>query len=235
MNFQRARTEDQRNQRRRIILGTAATMLAEMTVADLSLNELSRRVGLAKSNVLRYFESREAVLFELLNTQFHMWAEALDLPSGPDLPLIKRASAIGSEIAGTLARRPVLCDLMSAQAAVLERNVSRPVALQHKRTINVTVDLLIERLAEHLPELDRDDMYQLIASTILMASAAWPRSQPTEALLAAYAEDAAVGAHRLNFEEHVRDTVVLTILGLDARRAGTAQRSDTHADAAFSN
>ena len=30
-----------------------------MPVAELSLNELSRRVGLAKSNVLRYFESRE--------------------------------------------------------------------------------------------------------------------------------------------------------------------------------
>ena len=29
-------------------------------MAELSLNELARRVGLAKSNVLRYFDSREA-------------------------------------------------------------------------------------------------------------------------------------------------------------------------------
>jgi len=229
MHFQRARTKEQRDERRRIILQTAATMLAEMPVANLSLNELSRRVGLAKSNVLRYFESREAVLFELLNTQFHMWAEALDLPSQPSLTLIERASAIGSEIAGTLAGRPVLCDLISAQAAVLERNVSMQGALQHKRTINATVDFLIDRLAEHLPELDRNDLYQLLASTILMASAAWPRSQPTEALLAAYAEDAAVGAHQLDFEEHVRNTVVLTVLGLDARGAATAKIASAHA------
>jgi AcrR family transcriptional regulator len=226
MNFQRARTDEQRDQRRRAILGTAATMLTEMSVVDLSLNELSRRVGLAKVNVLRYFESREAVLLELLSTGFHAWAEALDIPSRSDLPLIERAAAIGSEIAGTLACLPVLCDLMSAQAAVLERNVSMPVALQHKRTINVTVDLLIERLAEHLPELNRDDMYQLIASTILMASAAWPQSQPTEALLAAYAEDAAVAAHRLNFEMYVQETVLLTILGLNARGAVTTRGSE---------
>jgi hypothetical protein len=45
--------------------GLAAAMLREMPVAELSLNELSRRVGLAKSNVLRYFETREAVLLEL--------------------------------------------------------------------------------------------------------------------------------------------------------------------------
>ena len=42
-------------------------MLAEMPVAEVTLNELSRRAGLAKSNVLRYFESREAVLLELLD------------------------------------------------------------------------------------------------------------------------------------------------------------------------
>jgi AcrR family transcriptional regulator len=35
-------------------------MLTEMPVAQTTLDELSRRVGLAKSNVLRYFESREA-------------------------------------------------------------------------------------------------------------------------------------------------------------------------------
>ena len=42
-------------------------MLDEMPVAAVTLNELSRRVGLAKPNVLRYFESREAVLLELLD------------------------------------------------------------------------------------------------------------------------------------------------------------------------
>src|SRR6185295_16951299 len=51
------------------ILDTAAAMLEEMPVSELSLNELSRRVGLAKSNVLRYFDSREAVLLELLDSQ----------------------------------------------------------------------------------------------------------------------------------------------------------------------
>ena len=67
--FQRARNEEQREIRRRAILDTAAAMLDEMSVAEVSLNELSRRVGLAKSNVLRYFESREAVLLDLLDAE----------------------------------------------------------------------------------------------------------------------------------------------------------------------
>src|ERR1700677_3312837 len=75
--FQRARSEDQREARRQAILGAAAAMLAEMPVAQVTLNELSRRAGLAKSNVLRYFESREAVLLELLDSAWQDWLVGL--------------------------------------------------------------------------------------------------------------------------------------------------------------
>src|SRR5215468_9769008 len=85
MTFQRARSDEQREVRRQAILSTAAAMLTEMPVAKLSLNELSRRVGLAKSNVLRYFESREAVLLELSITETRQWVTDLEphLEPGP--------------------------------------------------------------------------------------------------------------------------------------------------------
>src|SRR5262249_51226970 len=67
VTFQRARSEEHREVRRRSILDTATAMLQDMPVSDITLNELSRRVGLAKSAMLRYFESREAVLLDLLD------------------------------------------------------------------------------------------------------------------------------------------------------------------------
>ena len=81
--FQRARNEEQRAARRETILLTASAMLEEMPLSELSLNELSRRVGLAKSNVLRYFDSREAVLLELLDAAWGEWLVELgdELPS----------------------------------------------------------------------------------------------------------------------------------------------------------
>src|SRR6204780_4220354 len=75
--FQRARNSEQSEARRQAILGAAAPIAAakraEMPVAQVTLNELSRRAGLAKSNVLRYFESREAVLLELLDSAWQDW------------------------------------------------------------------------------------------------------------------------------------------------------------------
>src|SRR5882757_306770 len=115
--FQRARSEEQRAERRRVILDTATAMLAEMPVAQVSLNELSRRVGLAKSNVLRYFESREAVLLELLDAAWQEWLEQLgpelDRVIGAATPTIQRGDALAAALASSFAARPVLCDLLS--------------------------------------------------------------------------------------------------------------------------
>src|SRR2546421_10588276 len=110
MTFQRARSEEQREVRRQVILKTAAAMLTEMPVAQLSLNELSRRVGLAKSNVLRYFESREAVLLELLDSTWQEWLAGLDQDLavvGPNAPPAQRRHQLAVVLASSLAARPV--------------------------------------------------------------------------------------------------------------------------------
>ena len=108
--FQRARSEEQREARRQAILGTAAAMLAEMPVADVTLNELSRRACLAKSNVLRYFESREAVLLELLDSAWQGWLVQLDRELAdavdPAAPVTVRSGQLAAAIAASLAGRP---------------------------------------------------------------------------------------------------------------------------------
>src|ERR1700722_2050329 len=111
--FQRARSEEQREERRRAILDTAAAMLAEMPVAEVTLNELSRRVGLAKSNVLRYFESREAVLLELLDSAWQEWLATLEAGLGGAVDATAspatRGDQLAAALAASLAARPVPC------------------------------------------------------------------------------------------------------------------------------
>ncbi|AEY93946.1 transcriptional regulator [Streptomyces hygroscopicus subsp. jinggangensis 5008] len=218
--FQRARSEEQREIRRRAILDTAAAMLDEMSVSTLSLNELSRRVGLAKSNVLRYFESREAVLLELLDRDWREWTAALpeQLAASltPDAPPTQRGQQFAAVLAHSLAERRVLCDLLSAQAGVLEHNVSVDVAARYKRAALDNVAALAALARRHLPELG-GHADQLCAQAIMVCGAVWTHARPSTAMLAAYAADPSLAALRMDFTTTLEEILTTLIIGTLAR------------------
>jgi len=219
--FQRARSEEQREARRQAILGAAAAMLAEMPVAEVTLNELSRRAGLAKSNVLRYFESREAVLLELLDSAWQDWRAQLDAELADAVvagdPVASRADQLAAAVADSLAARPMLCDLISAQAAVLERNVSPQVAAQYKRASIAGISALGALLLRSVPELGEPDAFRLAGAAVMTTAAVWPHAQPSAAMLAAYAADPALAAMRLDFTGTLREVLEVLTAGLLAR------------------
>ena len=226
--FQRARSDEQRAIRRKAILDTAAAMLAEMSVADVSLNELSRRVGLAKSNVLRYFDSREAVLLELLDALTREWIEQLarELPAAVSARAgyPRRAEQLAAAFARTLAERPVLCDLLSAQAAVLEHNVSVEAIASFKRRGAEHAQALAGLVRDALPELDADKAWRLIVGAFLITAAIWSYATPPQAVLDAYEQDHALGAMRIEFAAAIEDYLVTLAIGLEAR-AGVRGRT----------
>ncbi|MFK4540569.1 AcrR family transcriptional regulator [Streptomyces tendae] len=99
--------------------------------------DLSRRVGLAKPNVLRSFEPREAVLLELLDRFLREWltelADELAADVDESRPMDERATAVAGILSRSLSSRAVLCDLFGAQGSVLEHNVSVDVVARYKR------------------------------------------------------------------------------------------------------
>jgi AcrR family transcriptional regulator len=219
--FQRARSEEQREARRQGILGAAAAMLAEMPVGEVTLNELSRRAGLAKSNVLRYFESREAVLLELLDSAWQDWLVQLDRDLAgaldPAAPVTARCGQLAGAVAASLAARPMQCDLISAQAAVLEHNVSPQVAAQYKRASMTGIAALSGLMLRCVPELGELDAVKLAGVTVMTTGALWPHTQPSVAMLAAYEADPELAALRLDFTETLREVLEVMSAGLLAR------------------
>ena len=218
--FQRARSEEQREIRQRAILDTAAAMLDEMPVSAVTLNELSRRVGLAKSNVLRYFESREAVLLELLDHNWRQWTAGLpaqlDAAIAPDAPALQRGQAFAAVLTRSLAQNRVLCDLLSAQAGVLEHNVSADVAARYKRSALDNVAALAALASRHLPELgDRAD--QLCAQAVMVTGAVWTHARPSAAMLAAYEADPSLAALRMDFTGALEEMLATLVAGNLAR------------------
>ncbi|MEV8214056.1 TetR family transcriptional regulator [Leifsonia sp. NPDC077715] len=204
--FSRARSEEQRAARAAAILEAADAMLRETTVGEISLNELSRRVGLAKSNVLRYFPSREAILLQLLDRETRAWLD--DIESRSSEPLT-------DAIAAAAAARPVFCDLTASASGVLERNVSGEVAADYKRASLASSDRLA-RLAG-FDGLESPGGLIFVGAVMLAIGGIWASSQPTEGMRAAYAQHPELRPFRIQFETAVRELVATTLAGLEAR------------------
>jgi len=221
MTFQRARSEEQREIRRRAILDTAAAMLDAMPVSEVTLNELSRRAGLAKSNVLRYFESREAVLLELLDRATRQWLGDLSGQLVAGIDPRGTARERGDQLAAVLARsvtpQRVLCDLLSAQASVLEHNVSAEVAARYKRATLDNLAVLTELARRHLPELGGDGAWKVSGMTLVVIGALWSYTQPSASVLAAYEADPSLAVLRLDFTPALEEALATLLTGTLAR------------------
>jgi AcrR family transcriptional regulator len=218
MSFVRAHSPEQREVRRTAILDTARAMLDEMPVADITLNGLSRRACMAKSNVLRYFESREAVLLELCAAALAEWVGDLDQVLAqavePADSLTARTGKVAELIATSLGARPTLCDLMSAQAAVLERNISTATVLEYKRASVANVERLATLVLRHLPELGQERAQRFTTLAALMATAVWTHTQVPPAVVAAYESDESLRVFQLDFTTALRDALEVILAGL---------------------
>lgn len=192
-------------------------MLAEMPVAEVSLNELSRRVGLAKSNVLRYFESREAVLLELLDDFLGSWLADLadELTAGIEAHAAPevRADQLAEVLSRSLADRTVLCDLFGAQGGVLEHNVSVEVIKRHKRSALTRLTDMTGLVSRHVPELG-DGAQLFCLMSLVSAGALSAYVPPPPSVLAAYADEPALGVLNLQLRDALRISLTSALLGV---------------------
>jgi AcrR family transcriptional regulator len=217
VTFQRARTEEQREIRRRAILEMASAMLDEMPVAAVTLNELSRRVGLAKPNVLRYFESREAVLLELLDQFLQEWLTELadELAAGVEvnLPMVERATVVAGIVGRSLSGRVVLCDLFGAQGSVLEHNVSVEVVTRYKRASLERLTTVTALIKKYLPELG-ENATLFCLQAMVMAGALSAYSTPPPSLQAAYEAEPDLARFHLQLKNSLELALTATLLGV---------------------
>jgi AcrR family transcriptional regulator len=174
-------------------------------------------VGLAKSNVLRYFESREAVLLELLDDFTGRWLDVVadELAGGikADAAPEVRAGRLADILSRSLAARTVLCDLFGAQGGVLEHNVSVDVVKRHKRSSLARLETMSALVRRHLPEIG-DGAQLFCLMSLLAAGALSSYVPPPPSVLEAYAQEPAIGVLHMELEDALRVAFHSALLGV---------------------
>lgn len=226
-DFQRARRPEQKEERKSLLLEAARQLLAESrTEQELSLNELAKRAGMAKSNVYRYFESREAILLELLRQEWTSWfgelktaVDKMRLPPPGPKPNPRhrrdftRVDKLVKRLAETMAARPLLGRLCSILSSVLEQNVSADTVRAFKLESVEFVKVLAAYLHEKAPELSTAQYEELFHTGFPALVGLWAFAHPAPAV-ADVLDDPRLTAFRHDFARDYARHLSLLARGL---------------------
>jgi AcrR family transcriptional regulator len=211
-SFQRAREPEQKEQRRQALLQAAASLLSEAGLEAVTLSAIAREAGLAKSNVYRYFESREQILLELLVEDEQAWVGELEhalapLAGGDDL------DAVAAAVASTLSRRTVMCELVSVLANVLEHNLSADAVAHFKgRVLELSIRIR-NALHASLPSLPHHHTEALLRYLHALVAGLWPMAHPSPPVVDVLARPELRGLCS-EFEPDLRGALAAMLRGL---------------------
>ena len=213
--FQRARSTSAKQQREQAILDAAAALGAERGIRRVTLTDIAEAVGMHKSAMLRYFETREQIFLRLTATGWQDWSRALRV----ELAALDEASpaAVAEVLAATLTARPMFCDLLAQAPLNLERNVSLDSVRAFKLGTLAEVTAIVGVLRERLPALDERDGVDVIAAATSLAGALWQMATPGDEVAALYRSDPRLAHAVVDVRPRLVRILTAQLTGLAAR------------------
>jgi len=213
-DFERARRPEQKLIRRKAIVDAAVALFDAGGLDGTSLSAVAREAGLSKANLYRYFDSREAILLQVLSDEQAAWLDRITT----DLQAIAGKDdidAVANVLADSLADRPRLLALMAAMSSVLEHNVGIDTILELKRGVLADSFKLVSAFAAALPSLPFDALADFVKHYYLFAAALWPAARPSAAVAEVLARPE-FSAMCVEIRPSLRDHARLLLRGLRA-------------------
>jgi AcrR family transcriptional regulator len=207
--FQRARSAEAKQQREAAILAAATRLGTVNGIRQVTLTDIAAEVGMHKSAMLRYFETREQIFLRLTAQGWRDWSADLRDRLRALPPGWAAAPAVAQAFADSLVGRPMFCDLLAQAPLNLERNVTLDSVRSFKLVTLSEVDAISLELARVL-DLSSDQAVDVIATATSLAGALWQMATPGPEVQELYRSDPRL-AHAI-VEVSPRLTRVLTAL-----------------------
>ncbi|MFE3099055.1 TetR family transcriptional regulator [Nocardia tengchongensis] len=211
----RARSAEAKRHREQAILDAARTLAGERSVREVTLTDIAAAVGMHKSAMLRYFETREQIFLALTVEGWRDWSAEVRTRLAE--PADREPAAIASALANSLFARPLFCDLLAQAPMNLERNVSLDTAYAFKTEVLAEVATLTTALRRLLPitEIAATDV---ISTATSMAGALWQMAAPGTGLRALYESRPELAHAVVDVEPKLTRILTALLIGLESDR-----------------
>ncbi|WDE02460.1 TetR family transcriptional regulator [Thalassomonas actiniarum] len=215
MNWQRARTDEKKNERKEAIYDAALALFKEKGYEKVSFNKIASEAGFTKSNMYRYFSSKEEIFLNIFASLFEAWFEDISqrlkkLNQDVEVELFAE-----NWVASNMSH-PQFLDLTPILFLSLESNSSYEQLLEFKQlSMNLLYQLAIE-IARVYPNIQGEKAFQFLTLSFAATANYWAaESHQNEALNKIYQLEP-FKELKPNFEKSLKASVEVIIKGLQA-------------------
>ncbi|EKF75045.1 TetR family transcriptional regulator [Alcanivorax hongdengensis A-11-3] len=194
--FQRARSPEQKAQRRAQILEAAATFFSGHRFEAISLADIARQAGVTKAALYRYFDSKESLFLALYLTELDQVCEAD----------VDDRLSLADALTELLLAHPLFCRLTSILYSVLEHGLDRQQARQFKVDLLARFSTLAQRLQQTFSLTPAQSVQYLLQLQQALVGC-WSMSHPPQAVREAISE-APLSVFQVDFADAMRAHLV---------------------------
>lgn len=206
-DFQRARTAEHKEQRADALLRAARELAGDKGVGEVTLTAIANAAGVHVSAVRRYFESREDIFLRLAAAEWADWVDEVEQELGGGRELAE-------VVAGTLAGRPLFCDLLGHVQLSFEREVTLESVWDFKLKVVAQADRLGALCRKAVPGLAEQGGRDLVAAITALAGSTWQAAHPPVILAGLYDADPRLAHARVDFVPRLTRLVRIFVAGL---------------------
>ena len=219
---QRARSDEEKRERREAILATALAMYErEHSFAAFTMAALAKEAGLAKGTLYLYFRTKEELFLALLESGFDAWFDVIDarLDDGEREWTAEDAAEL---VVRSVRGREMLARLLSIQPAIVEHNVEFDAAFRFKHHVMLRADVTGRRLERRLPWLRTGEGARFLVHLHALVIGVWQLAQPSP-VIRRVMETPEMAPARVDFAEDLRFLIITLLAGM---RTAAAERAE---------
>jgi len=213
MNWQRATTYDKKHQRKEEIYSAALTLFRQKPYDDISFNGIASQAGFTKSNMYRYFSSKEEIFLNIFANLFQEWFDDINQrlqEFEQDVELEPFAQAwVDAYMA-----YPQFLDLIPLLFLSLENNSSYEQLLEFKHLSMKLLYQLATEIGRVYPSVQGENAFQFLTLSFAATANYWAaESKQNDALIKIYQQEPFI-AMKPNFKHNLKISVEVIIRGL---------------------
>jgi AcrR family transcriptional regulator len=207
----RARSEEQKCQRREAIVASALKLFEHKTFQQISVADVAKHAGIAKGTFFLYFKTKEELFFSIIRREFRSWLDDMDDVFADKKNVAKEE--LLALLASVLGKRYLLAKLIAIQYTVLEHNVEYSDVLAFKQMMHerlTRTGRLIEK-SSHVVRPGRG--FQLLMWMYAMVIGLIQMSEPSPVLKRIYTKEPGMNKFLVNFKEEYFEMLGVIIDG----------------------